>query len=183
MATVRNIGTGVTEFKTLHAHNFIRGRQPSKDAIRTRLGDLVFQVIAYEESRFRQFDDTGMPLFQSQQGFGVMQPDPPSSGLQIWNWMANVDEGKKRYRDGQGTVRNHFQNTRNAHPTLPALTTEMLHLADYQFYHSGPSHDAGYYWIPNSTFDDWVPGTLTAYADHAVSVEQAVSSGAPPVDW
>ncbi len=156
----------------------INGTNPTKQDIRTLLNELPLQVIAYKESRFRQFDHRGMPLFGPPNGFGIMMLDPPGTASQIWNWRENVAEGISRYQEKIRQVDQHYKNVYAAHPEAPKLTEDQLKLAIYQRYNSG------YYWVWNDQARVWEKsGTNSAYGDDAVRIEELVSSGKPPNDW
>jgi len=47
------------------------------------------------ESAFQQFSGSN-PNFGAPHGYGMMMLDPPPGPQQIWNWHANIDEGKSR---------------------------------------------------------------------------------------
>ena len=75
----------------------IVGANPSKQSIKAEL-TLEEQVLAYLESRFRQFNSQQFPLWGYPDGWGVMQVDPPSNDEQLWDWKKNVAEGKRRFQ-------------------------------------------------------------------------------------
>jgi len=183
-ASVRDT-TGVVVQKTWSGHNSIVGANPSRDTIRARLPNLRAQVVAYKESRFRQFDVNGMPLVSSDNGFGIMQltMNPAPTARQLWDWTQNVDAGVGRLTANDAVVRQHYANLSSTHPTLPVLDTARMALSAYQYYNTG---NKGFYWIPNASFDSWDknPNTsYTTYADDATHVENLVAAGTPPIDW
>ena len=189
-ADIKNSTTGATDTRKLDGTNAIRGQNPTKDTVKSRLGDIALQVIAYIESifTFNQFDGSGLPLFGAPNGFGVMQLDnsPTPTAREIWDWQQNVDGGKGKYSDGQTVVRQHYKNLRTAHPTLPDLTDAELHLADYAAYNAGTGSQDRFYWQPNAAFNGWIKNTNTAftqYADKAIGIEQNVAAGSPPAGW
>ena len=55
--------TDVQQFRGI---SNIRGINPSKPEVKSRLGDIALQITAYRESRFRQFGDDQLPLFGPQ---------------------------------------------------------------------------------------------------------------------
>ena len=97
-AQVRNIQTGATNNLSWSGTSTIRGLNPTKADIKTRLGDVQSQVIAFKESTFAQFGGDNLPIFGPPNGFGVMQLDgsPVPTARQIWDWNAEC-----RRRQGQ----------------------------------------------------------------------------------
>jgi hypothetical protein len=142
-------------------------------------------VVAYKESRFRQFGDDGLPVFGPPNGFGIMQLDnsPAPTAREIWDWKQNVGSGVAKFQAGFGVVKQHYSNTIHAHPELRPLTDREIKIAAYQFYNSG-SQD--YYWVVDHQENDWQKNpnpTFTAYGDDAIRIEDMVSAGSPPLDW
>jgi hypothetical protein len=78
----------------------IGGTNPSENDAKGKLGsDPWFLTrIARQESGIHQFSGSS-PLFGSPNGWGIMQVDPPPGPEQIWNWHANVQEGKDRLEE------------------------------------------------------------------------------------
>lgn len=161
--------------KVLHS---IRGDNPSSAAIKARLPDLRMKVIAYLESRFRQFDNTGLPLFGPPNGFGVMQLDNPvPSARQLWDWKSNIDGGITLFRTKEREVTNHFRNIYAKYPDAPHLTAEQISLSLYQYY------NGGFYWDWDVATRSWKKVGKTSYGDCALSIERNVTQGKPPKDW
>jgi len=184
-AQVRNITTGAMDHVSWSGTSTIRGLNPAKADIKTRLGDIQSQVISFKESTFAQFGGDNLPVFGSPNGFGVMQLDnsPVPTARQIWDWMQNVDGGKGKFTSGQQVIQQHYANLIAAHAKLPALTPGQLKLAAYQYYNSG---NKGFYWLPNASFNGWVKNPVssyTAYGDDAVRIEGLVNAGTPPLGW
>jgi hypothetical protein len=174
---------GADQVLTWTGDSTITGINPPASAIKQRLGALPYQVIAFKESGFRQFDDsTGLPLFGPPNGFGVMQLDnsPAPTAQQIWNWQQNVDAGRAKFDAGSQVIAQHYANLIQAHPTLPALSQADLRPACYQYYNSGNS---SFYWLPNSTNTGWTINSAATYGAVALAIEQAVSSNNPPNGW
>jgi hypothetical protein len=171
----------------------IRGENPTKAEIKSRLPHIAHQVIAYKESRFLQFNKKNLPLVNQKKrpvGFGVMQltRDPLLSARELWDWKQNVDAGVSKYEAGKRVVRKHYKNMRESHPKLPELTADQLKIASYQYYNAG-NH---FYWVPDDTETKWVKNPITDsggkhpytdYGDDAVRVEKLVVKGTPPADW
>jgi len=156
----------------------IRADNPTKSIIRASLHALHLQVICYMESRFCQFDNSGLPLFGPPHGFGSMQLDkPPATARQVWDWKENVSAGIALHQKKVTEVRQHFKNIYSMHPNAKKLTDEEISLAVYQYY------NGGYYWEWNDKVGKWRKGALTAYADAAQKIEQSVLKGRPPIDW
>lgn len=156
----------------------ILGDNPTKANIRALLPELPLQVVAYKESRFRQFDNASLPLFGPPNGFGAMQIDtPPATARQLWDWRQNVAAGISLYRRKQREVTQHFTNTCRAHPEAPQLTRDQLKLALYQYY------NGGFYWEWDVKNLAWKTTGNVAYGDDSLRIEQLVASGRPPADW
>ena len=161
----------------------IRGQNPTKKAVKARLGTLEHQVIGYKESKFRQFGADGQPLYGQDSrgpgGYGIMQlKSPPLPVQRIWDWTQNVDAGVAKYDDGKRQVVQHYRDLRAADPTLPDLTANQYKYAFYQYY------DSGFYWIPDANGTGWVPDdSHRQYGDDAVKVEQLLSEGKLPPGW
>jgi hypothetical protein len=184
-AQVRNIKTGAANNLSWSGTSTIRGLNPAKADLKSRLGDLQSQVIAFKESTFAQFGGDNLPLFNGPNGFGVMQLDnsPSPTARQIWDWTQNVDGGKSKFTAGQQTIRQHYANLIAAHSKLPALTADQIKVASYEYYNAG---NQGFYWTPNATFDGWVKNpnsNFTTYGDDAVRVEGLINAGTPPAGW
>jgi hypothetical protein len=157
----------------------ILGDNPTKASIRAAIGDTQLCVIAYKESRFRQFDNTGLSLFGPPNGFGVMQLDNPirPTSQQLWNWRLNVFGGVGLYNKKRLEVTQHFNNIYVQHPEAPHLTAEQSKLALYQYY------NGGWYWAWQSSKKSWQKFGPTSYGDDCLCTEKAVAAGRPPVDW
>lgn len=161
----------------------VLGTNPSKRDIKAALGNTQLQVVAFLESTFRQFGPDGLPLrgpsSLSTGGFGVMQLDSPRpSCRQLFNWKDNIQAGVVLYNQKKATVARHFENERKGHPERRALTDDELRRALYAYYNSG-----FYYYEWSDDEKEWVPGSLTAYADGAMKLEEAVLAGNPPSGW
>ena len=152
----------------------ILGDNPPPDVIRAELGDLRLQVIAYLESRFRQFDAQGHPLWGPPNGFGVMQLDNPApSAREIWDWRANVTAGKQLFQAKEREIRQHYANILSANPGAVPLTEDQLRAALYQYYNTG---NKAYYWIWDPGSKRWIK-SVTAYGDKAMSIEALAETG------
>ena len=98
--TLHVVAIGGTHSKEATLKNPFRivGLNPSKQEIRAKL-TLEEQVLAYLESGFRQFkQNRDFPLWGDPDGWGIMQVDPSSNDDQLWDWMKNVAEGKRRFQ-------------------------------------------------------------------------------------
>jgi hypothetical protein len=73
----------------------INGLNPSADTVKTQLGTSPWFIrdIAYDESKYAQFNASKNPLFGAPHGFGIMQMDPPPSQLDVFDWTQNVTDG------------------------------------------------------------------------------------------
>jgi hypothetical protein len=163
-----------------HAHandsisGLILGDNPPKDLIRAELGDPRLQVIAYLESRFRQFDAQGHPLWGPPNGFGVMQLDNPApNAREIWDWKANVAAGEQLFQAKEREIRQHYDNVLSANPGASPLSEPQLMAALYQYYNTG---NKGYYWAWDAGSKRWLK-SVTEYGDHAMSIQALVETG------
>jgi hypothetical protein len=156
----------------------ILGDNPTKSAVRAAVGSLPLQVVAYKESRFRQFDNAGLPLFGPPNGFGVMQLDNPRpSARQLWDWRQNAAGGVSLFQTKERETNQHYKNIYTAHPKAPKLSAEQLQLALYQYY------NGGWYWDLDVASNTWKKTGSVAYGDDCVRIEKLVKSGNPPGDW
>lgn len=114
--TLHVVAVGGVHRKEVTLQNPFRivGLNPSKQEIRAEL-TLEEQVLAYLESRFRQFkQNRDFPLWGDPDGWGIMQVDPPSNDDQLWNWRVNVQEGKRRFQqDKVRLARSYAERVRN----------------------------------------------------------------------
>lgn len=151
---------------------------PPPAVVRSHLPCLELQVIAYKESRFRQFDSNGRPLFGAPSGIGIMQLERPyRSEREVWDWRSNVAAGVALFERKREELRHHFENVRRAHPDASALTPTQFKLALYQYY------NGGVYFRWDERARRWERYGDTAYADDALRIERLVEAGAPPADW
>jgi hypothetical protein len=157
----------------------ILGDNPAKGNVHAALSTPELRVIAYKESRFRQFDNSGMPLFGKPNGFGLMQLDNPilPSPEQLWNWRLNIFGGISLYNQKKQEVTQHFKNIYAMHPDAPHLTTEMFKLALYQYY------NGGWYWSWDKANRKWQKSGPTEYGDDSLGIEKSVAAGHFPPDW
>lgn len=173
---------------------YIRGKNPDKETVKDTLGTLILQVICYKEAypKWQQFDDSGLPVFGPPSGFGLMQLDPPSSSDQIWSWLKNVQEGKSRWREKIAMSKYHVKQVKkaNADQKVPNLSPEQQEREAAYLYRGGcwVGGEFQYYYIWNRTSQQWEPNpnaepTSVLYADEAMSIKEAVSSGNPPGGW
>jgi hypothetical protein len=174
-----NLNNGQTGVLALQDAWKIRGRNPSKDAVKARLGTIELQVIAYKESvfTFHQFDENGLPLFGKPSGFGVMQLDPPPSKESIWSWKVNVDAAKKLYTQKQKDARAYPARTRKKFPDARDFTAAELKLETYQRYNGGA------YWAWDDKKKKWVKSPPNGYADEILRIETNVRAGRFPPGW
>lgn len=175
----RDPATGRTGLSSVGTQLFgILGDNPSKATVRTALGSLDLQVIAYKESRLKQFDNAGLPLWGPPNGFGVMQLDNPRpTGRQLWDWKQNTSGAASLLATKKVEVGRHFDNIYTKYKKAPKLTADQIRLSVYQYY------NGGWYWDWDDTNSIWVTSGPTAYGDDAVRIERLVLAGTPPGDW
>lgn len=172
----------------------IRGKNPSKETVKDTLGQLILQVICYKEAypKWQQFDDSGLPVFGPPSGFGVMQLDPPSYSVQIWSWLRNVQEGKSRWREKIAMSRAYVKQVKkaNADQKVTNLSPQQDERQAAYLYRGGcwVGGQFQYYYIWSRASQQWelnpnAEPTSVLYADDAMSIKEAVSSGSPPSGW
>jgi hypothetical protein len=167
--------TGVQQFQGVSS---IRGVNPPKTDVRSRLSDIALQVTAYRESRFRQFAADELPLFGAPNGFGIMQLDtPPATARQVWDWKENVDAGAALFAQKKQDARTYPARVRRQFPDAVDFDAEQLKLETYQRYNGGG------YWQWNDIDKRWAAGTTNGYADESRRIEMLVNAGTPPADW
>jgi len=71
----------------------IRGTNPAREDILGEIPAVQHRAVCWQESRMRQFDNEGWPLFGGPNGWGLMQHDPPPTERHIWNWQLNLGAG------------------------------------------------------------------------------------------
>jgi len=175
---LRRDSDGATGNLRVTGTSSVRGDNPTKADVRSRLGELPLQVTAYRESRLRQFDASGLPLFGPPNGFGVMQLDtPPATARQLWDWRQNVDAGVALFRQKANEARTYPGRVRNNYPDATDFTPEQLKLETYQRYNGGG------YWQWDDANKRWVVKPNNGYADESLRIEKSVADGNPPPDW
>ncbi len=95
--TLKAITDAGKTYPAMVSPNSIVGENPSPSDARAGV-DLSLQVLMYKESRFRQFDSKGYPLYGPGKngGYGICQPDNPVANEQeLWNWKDNRDKGSQ----------------------------------------------------------------------------------------
>jgi hypothetical protein len=170
--------SGTTGDKNWTGEGSVRGINPIKAEIKARLSEIAVQVTAYRESRFRQFDSSGLPLFGPPNGFGIMQIDtPPATARQVWDWKANVDAGIALFATKAKDARTYPARVRKKFPDATDFTPDQLKLETYQRYNGGA------YWKWDDEEKVWVKSPPNSYADDSLAIETAVLNGNPPRDW
>jgi hypothetical protein len=154
----------------------INGSNPTKAAMKGRLGAVENQVIGYRESTFRQFLQNGQPVFGTPKGFGIMQLDTPApTKTQIWNWQENIDQGLNIIGQKKAAART-FENKEISQKGATAFTANQFQLEWWQRYNGG-RHWKG--WINGQ----WVKQPNTGYSDAVNGIFQQVEAGTPPAGW
>ncbi|MDA3797845.1 MAG: hypothetical protein PF692_02065 [Kiritimatiellae bacterium] len=100
----------------------IRGLNPPTNVVYTYVGTSPWYLIPQvkQESVSRQFTG-GLPLHSLDNGWGLFQlTDPEPTVDQLWNWKANVDEGKSRmvgfYNDAYKWMNDPLDNGKTKDP-------------------------------------------------------------------
>lgn len=85
-------------WEIIHIDAITRGKNPSRAAVGAELGDDILRAIAWQESRWQQFDPSGRPLVNRNGNgtadWGIMQINQASNYLH-WDWKANVARGRQ----------------------------------------------------------------------------------------
>jgi len=155
----------------------IIGTNPGKQAVKDRLGDMALQLIAYQESKFAQFQSSGLPLFGPPNGFGVMQLDPPSTTSQIWSWTVNVDGGIALFAVKKKDAQTYPGRVRAKFPAATDFTDDQLKMETWQRYNGGG------YWQWNDGAAQWQEKSNSGYADKLAQFEIDINGGTPPAGW
>lgn len=182
--------------KTVNHGFVIKGDNPDRTAVKALL-TVEEQVIAYMESRFRQFrDDKSFPIFGAPHGYGLMQLDPPDNNEEVWDWKANAKEGQSRFAKKENLATKYPSKVRRKGGAYRYATnfTRQEFLTDaFQLYN-------GYhYWIwvpadPNRGGGSWQKdpnlgkpkakgGYGRDYGGPAINIYNEVMSNRPPSDW
>jgi hypothetical protein len=105
---VTAIAGGVKYKKTVNLAFKILGLNPSPADVRNEL-TIEEQVVAYKESRFRQFiNNNDFPIFGPLHGYGLMQLDyPRATDEQVWNWKSNRSAGKKLFNEKKNLAKSY----------------------------------------------------------------------------
>ena len=126
-------------YKVLTIH--IRGNNPTSNQVDTEVGtDPWFaQAISRQESSQRQFNTRGTlgpleeapdvnilatPIWGPEDGWGVMQLDPPTGPQILWHWKDNVQAGLNHMnttcaRDARQWIEEQERQQRNENPNQP----------------------------------------------------------------
>jgi hypothetical protein len=152
------------------------GNNPATKDVRTLIANPTYAAVAYDRSRFRQFDASGRPVFNK--GFGVMLLPAPDAE-QVWHWRRNVADGKARLDAAWAGARMWPDKMRkNGYPRLPDFSGNELRLFALQ------SLVGELYFVPNTNGRQWIPNPKRSdYADRLAKIEDAVAAGKPPADW
>ncbi|MBN2105120.1 hypothetical protein JW835_13860 [bacterium] len=164
----------------------IKGENPTPEQARAGVG-LEIQVIMYHESRFRQFNSNGNPLYGPPGGYGIGQIDnPPATVHELWNWPANrsrciaVFNEKRNWGLGYpGRLRNLAQSGQlpPCYLNVTEFTTnEQILKEAFQLYNRGHQ----WQWIPVGEPEDpntggqWIPRPgRSGYGDNAWDTYQS----------
>jgi hypothetical protein len=169
----------------------IVGLNPNKAETRNELS-LEEQVIAYLESRFRQYwNDHDYPVWGTPSGYGIMQVDPPSNNEQVWNWKANIEEGCSRFGDKKAWAKKYPARTRNRggkNKYATDFNNDQWLTEAFQEYNGFNC----WVWAPNPlipSIGSWIKDPTLGvthgknYGGTAIKLYNDVSSGNPPKDW
>jgi hypothetical protein len=169
--------TGQTGIAEGAVYADIGGNNPSHERLRQEIPDLTLQVIAFKESRFRQFGPDHSPIFNEPNGFGLMQLDPPPDPFTIWNWKRNLKAAKSLFGQKVKAAKSYENKIRKQYKDARPLTPEEVLLEAYHRYNGG-SH-----WSWDTALKSWVASPGNGYADDCLRIQRLVEAGRPPKDW
>ena len=200
---VEAVGQNVHKEKALANPFRIVGLNPTKTVAKQYLGDLQYQVVAYKESRFRQFGiDHDFPLQGGDPNdIGMMQVNNPTDDDQIWHWKRNADAGKRIFDQKYSLAQRYHVDLQNGtvyrdHPVMEGwygsrenptryaatpLDDNQRVLDGFQRYNRG----VFYRWIPNNPKKDpagsgkWIAEPRNNYGNEAWDIY----NGNLPSDW
>lgn len=144
---------------TFARQTFIRGKNPSKDKVLTKIdtysdkNDIaLLKKIIQQESRYRQFYSDETPLTSFDNGYGLGQlTNPEPTYEQIWNWKAHIKEIMlNRIPSARKTAKKHLDK----HPGYSQTVCDNETLAAYngipqnQWYHNWD--DETKQWVVNT---------------------------------
>ncbi len=160
-------------------------RQAARSGLASRALDLC--VIAYVESRFRQFvesgKDRGQPLYGTPSGYGIMQiDDPRPTPEQIWNWKANVAMGIRIYQGYLSGALAHLRSLEARWPAAAKFTQVQIRMEFFQRYNTGPGNPFwgvwdGAQWQPNPR------NRFNWYGFNCERIYELVNAGHSPPGW
>ncbi len=152
------------------------GNNPAAKDVRSLIANPTYAAVAYDRSKFKQFDANGRPVFSK--GFGVMLLPAPDAE-QVWHWRRNVTDGKAKLDAAWAGARTYPDKMRkNGHPKLPDFSAKELRLFALQ------SLVSELYYVPNTNGRQWIPNPKRSdYAERLARIEDAVAAGQPPADW
>lgn len=164
---------------SLNLVSSVRGENPNKETIKNRLGSLTMQILAYKESRFRQFNSKNLPIFGPPRGFGVMQIDtPPATARQLWDWADNIAAGVALFKEKEADAKGFpARERKRAFPEATDFTPEQLKLEAVQRYNGGS------YWAWNDSEKKWIRENMSNYTDTFVALESQILNGNYPAEW
>ncbi len=152
------------------------GLNPSAEEVRAALKLLPLQVVAYNASQFRMFDEAHWPIHEDG-GFGIGRLKDPTARA-IWDWKANVDGLMARYADVMEQARNYPEAMREkTGRKLPNFSKREL-LAEFYQQWSG-----GHYWVPHESESRWVRAQNADDGERALALDEQIRSGKQPADW
>lgn len=174
------------------------GQNPDKETIKDELGDLKYQIIAYRESlpKWHQFDANGYPTFGPPSGYGLMQLDPVPSYNELWDWKANVKEGKDHFdkdiAQSEG-LPNYIKKYYNGKENVSELTDDQILRQAYYFYNAGRSYkwksgNFRTYYIWDTKSDSWIVNSNAVhasmnYANESMRLYEDIPKGKKPPKW
>jgi hypothetical protein len=180
----------------------IRAGNPSRQAIKDRLGNPMYQVLCYIESypKWLQFYDDcsieGLPVCASDCGYGLMQltVSPHPTVPQIWDWRKNIDGGKEKFQEGYKYGKNYIAGLISKMRTTDKEEAKKMQksLPDYVYEREAYCAYNGWchYYCWDAVNDAWIrdPNSKSAaqdYADNAITILAGVEADPPsfPPNW
>jgi len=155
------------------------------------------QVIAYVESRWRQFvRNNDFPLVGPTGDYGLMQlQNPPPTDEEVWNWRANRNAGRQLLEEKLNAARSYpsrlrREASRGEQPAAYQNASDFT-AAQQLWQEAFQRYNYGRYWrwVPlgdprdPDTPGEWRATPVNDYGNRAWGIYSAVSSGNAPEGW
>ena len=133
----------------------IDGINHEHDEVVKELNGFPATNISWIESRYRQFDAHGMPIFGPPNGYGIMQLDNPAgSDESMWNWRQNIKECLALLDEKRNSAINYVKRMVKKYQDAPDFASKnMIDTVTGQSYlvlETIQEYNGGVYWRWNS---------------------------------